>query len=167
MKFLEGYNKSLPEAMYLELEGFYPRGIFVTKREGGAAKKRYAMIREDGQVEITGLEFVRRDWSALAKKTQEKVIKAVLDNDVEKAKTIVTDTIAYVREGKVPLDDFVIYTQLKRAIDQYEAIGPHVRAAQRLKKSGVKIVTGMNIGYVVTRGAGNIGDRSYPLQLGR
>lgn len=165
IKFLENYNKNLPEAMQLELEGFYPRGIFVTKREGGAAKKRYALIRDDGQIEIKGLEFVRSDWSAIAKKTQEKVIRAVLENKVEEAKNTVAEIIEKMRKGKVPIEDFVIYTQLKRPIDKYEAIGPHVRAAQRIQESGERVFTGMTIGYVVTRGAGNIGDRSYPLQL--
>ncbi|MCD4740355.1 DNA-directed DNA polymerase [archaeon] len=165
LTFLNDYNKKLPEAMQLELEGFYTRGIFVTKREGGAAKKRYALIREDGQVEIKGLEFVRRDWSALAKKTQRKVIQAVLENKIEKAKEIVCSTIEDIRAEKVPVEEFVIYTQLKRRIKQYTAIGPHVKAAIRLKESGSKVRVGTTIGYVVTRGAGNIGDKSHPIQL--
>lgn len=165
MTFLKNYNNNLPEAMQLELEGFYPRGIFVTKREGGAAKKRYALIREDGQIEIKGLEFVRSDWSSVAKKTQEKVIRAVLENKVDEAKETVAEVIEKTRAGEIPVEEFVIYTQLKRPIEKYAAIGPHVRAAKRLQESGEKIFTGMTIGYVVTRGAGNIGDRSYPLQL--
>jgi DNA polymerase I len=164
-KFLDDYNKKLPESMRLELEGFYPRGIFVTRREGGAAKKRYALIREDGQVEIKGLEFVRRDWSGLAKTTQEKVIKAVLENRVEDAKQIVSDTVEDLRKNRVDLDDLVIYTQLKRRIKDYASKGPHVRAAERLEEAGEKTFPGMTIGYVVTRGAGNIGDRSYPVSL--
>jgi len=164
--FLKEYNKSLPEAMELELEGFYTRGIFVTKKTGGAAKKRYALIRRDGAVEITGLEFVRSDWSPLAKKTQEKVIRAVLENRVEDAKKTVSEVIANVREGKVPLEEFVVYTTLKRKIEKYEAIGPHVKAAMRLRDSGERVGKGTSFGYVITRGAGkNIGDRAYPIGL--
>ena len=123
------------------------------------------MIREDGAIEITGLEFVRSDWSPIAKKTQEKVIRAVLENRIDDAKRIVAETIENVRKGRIPIEDFVIYTTLKRKIKDYEAIGPHVRAAMRLEKAGRKMKKGSVIGYIVTRGAGNIGDRSYPLEL--
>lgn len=165
LKFLNEYNKSLPEEMELELEGFYPRGIFVTKKEGGAAKKRYALIREDGQVEIRGLEFVRRDWSALAKKTQRDVIQLVLENKVDEAKKYVAEMIEKVRKDKIPLEDYIIKTQLKRRTDKYLSIGPHVRAAMRLEESGETVGKGTLIEYVVAEGGGNIGNRSYPFQL--
>ncbi|GAI44680.1 unnamed protein product, partial [marine sediment metagenome] len=59
MRFLKQVNESLPGIIELEFEGFYPRGVFVTK-------KRYAMIDEEGRMVVKGLEFVRRDWAALA-----------------------------------------------------------------------------------------------------
>jgi DNA polymerase I len=163
--FVKEYNTHLPEAMAVEFEGYYPRCIFVTRRVGGAAKKRYALLREDGQVEITGLEFVRRDWSALAKNAQQRVVQAVLENKVEEAKKIVLQTIEGVRANTFPLDDFVIYTQLKRRTGNYDAVGPHVKAAMRLEKSGETVGAGTTIGYVVTQGSGNIGDRAYPVEL--
>lgn len=166
LDFLEEYNKSLPHPMEVELKGFYPRGIFVTRRSGeGAAKKRYALIREDGAVEITGLEFVRRDWSELAKRTQAEVIRSVLEGDVNKAKQIVLQTIANIRENKVPIEEYVVYTQLKQNIGKYDAVGPHVRAAKRLKDAGEEAEKGSVIGYVVCKGAGNVGDRAWPMQL--
>ena len=164
IKFRDEYNQSLPEEMELELEGFYPRGIFVTKKEGGAAKKRYALIREDGQVEIKGLEFVRRDWSQLAKKTQRKVIQLVLENKVDEARAFVEDMIEKVRKGEIPIEDYIIKTQLKRKINKYVAIGPHVRAAMRLEEAGEEVGKGTLIEYVVIGGAGKVGDRSYPYQ---
>ncbi|MCK4327675.1 MAG: ribonuclease H-like domain-containing protein [Candidatus Diapherotrites archaeon] len=165
LKFLKDYNDSLPGTMELELEGFYPRGIFVTKKEGGAAKKRYALIREDGQVEIKGLEFVRRDWSQIAKKTQREVIQKVLENDVEGAKALVLEKIEQVRKNEVPIEEYVIRTQLKRRIDRYASQGPHVRAAKRLEEAGEKVGKGTLIEYVVCQGAGNIGDRSYSVRM--
>ncbi len=165
MKFLADYNDSLPEEMELEFEGFYPRGIFVTKKGGIAAKKRYALIREDGQVEIKGLEFVRRDWSQLAKKTQQQVIQLVLEGKAEEAKQLVRDMIGRVRRGEVPLDDYIIKTQLKRNIGKYASTGPHVRAAMRLKEAGEDVKKGAVIEYIVVEGAGKIGDRSYPVRI--
>jgi DNA polymerase I len=152
--------------MELEFQGYYPRGIFVTKREGGAAKKRYALIREDGTVEIKGFEFVRRDWANIAKVAQEKVINAVLaEGKPKKAIDIVKQIIEDVREKKVKFEDVIIYTQVVRKVSSYEQQAPHVKAAKRLIQAGVKVSPGTILEYVVVPGKGSISDRSIPVQL--
>jgi len=156
--FLKKINKSLPGIIELELEGFYKRGVFVTK-------KRYAMISEDNRMVVKGLEFVRRDWAALAKKTQEAVLEAILrDGSKEKAAKIVRDATKNIFEGKVNLDDLIIYTQLTMPIEQYRAIGPHVAAAKKLKAKGVQIEPGMMIAYIEAKGTGSISERAIPAE---
>jgi DNA polymerase I len=59
MEFMEDVNKRLPGTVELEYDGFYPRGIFITK-------KRYALIDEKEKVVVKGLETVRRDWIKLS-----------------------------------------------------------------------------------------------------
>lgn len=49
-EFLEAVNNDLPTGMELEFEGFYQRGLFVTK-------KRYALIQDD-DIMVKGLELV-------------------------------------------------------------------------------------------------------------
>ena len=166
-EFVEKVNKDLPEKMELEFEGYYPRGIFVMKREGEkAAKKRYALIREDGTIEIKGFEFVRRDWSNIARRTQERVIETVLkEGKPKKAVNIVKKVIEDVRKGNVDLDDLVILTQITRRIEAYEQKAPHVKAAQKLKDAGYKVQPGTMIEYIVISGRGSISDRSIPIQL--
>ena len=66
-EFIKKINSKLPGIMNLDLQGFYKRAIFVTKKEGtGAAKKRYALIDENDNLKIVGFEYVRRDWSGIA-----------------------------------------------------------------------------------------------------
>ena len=155
--FLKKVNESLPGIIELELEGFYKRGVFVTK-------KRYAMISEDDRMVVKGLEFVRRDWAALAKKTQEAVLEAILrDGSREKAAKIVRDATKNIFEGKVDLDDLIIYTQLTMPIEQYKAIGPHVAAAKKLKAKGASIEPGMIIAYIEAKGPGSISERAIPV----
>jgi DNA polymerase I len=157
-KFLQQVNESLPGIMELELEGFYPRGVFVTK-------KRYAMIDEGGRMVVKGLEFVRRDWAALAKKTQEGVLRAILkDGSPKKAAELVHKTTRDVLEGRVSLDDLVIYTRLKMPIESYRAIGPHVVAAKRLRELGHEVAPGMMIAYIETKGPGSISERAVPVE---
>ncbi len=157
MKFLKQVNESMSGVMELELEDFYKRGVFVTK-------KRYAVIDKDDKVLVKGLEFVRRDWAALAKKTQEAVLGAILrDGSPEKAAEIVQKTTRSISEGDVDVDDLVIYTQLKKPLSEYRAIGPHVAVAKRLKEKGQEVEPGMTIAYIVTKGSGSISDRAVPV----
>ncbi|MGC8816355.1 MAG: DNA-directed DNA polymerase [Candidatus Hadarchaeum sp.] len=158
MLFLKKANESLPGIMELELEGFYPRGIFITK-------KRYAMIDDEGRMVVKGLEFVRRDWAAIAKRTQEEVLKAILlDGSPKKAAEIIRKITRDVYEGRVNIEDLIIYTQLKMPIESYKAIGPHVVAAKRLRKLGHEIEPGMMIAYIEVKGPGSISDRAVPVE---
>jgi DNA polymerase I len=158
-EFLRHVNQSLPGIIELEYEGFYTRAIFVTK-------KRYALIDEEGKITVKGLEFVRRDWAPIAKKTQEDVLRALLkDADPEKAANIVRRTVEAIKERKVSLEDLTIYTQLTKSIKSYKNIEPHVEAAKRLKQSGREVSPGMIIGYVITKGREMISQRAMPAEL--
>jgi len=159
IRFMEELNRRLPGIIELELEGFYPRAVYVTK-------KRYAMIDEDGRITVKGLEFVRRDWAQIAKRTQQAVLEAILrEGSKEKAADIVRTVTRRIQKGEVDLDDLIIYTQLKMPIESYRSVGPHVAAAKRLRERGVEVEPGMVIGYVVVRGSGSISDRAIPVEL--
>lgn len=106
-EFLDHINKKLPESMELEFEGYYKRGFFVTK-------KRYALI-EDDKIIVKGLEFVRRDWAPIAKKTQEKVLYTILkEGSPKKAEKIIRKVIKDIKEGNLNLEDLVIHTQITK-----------------------------------------------------
>ncbi len=161
-KFVEEVNKSLPGVMQLELENFYKRGIFVTKKAGEkAAKKRYALMDEKGNLKIVGFEYVRRDWSPVAKETQKKVIEAVLrEGNPQKAIDIVRQKISELKSGKVPKSELTILTQIKRPLKSYESIGPHVAAAQKAIKRGKHLEVGDVIGFIITKNGKSISDRA-------
>ncbi len=159
MEFLAKTNSELPGNMELELEGFYSRGLFVTKKtagkdknEGTGAKKKYALMGEDGSIKIRGFELVRRDWSPIAKKTQQRVLEAILrDGSKEKAVSVVKETIDSLRAGSVPLPDLVITNQIKKRFEQYEIISPEVIVAEKLKEKGTPVPIGSIVEYVVTK----------------
>ncbi|MFH1393370.1 MAG: DNA-directed DNA polymerase [Candidatus Micrarchaeota archaeon] len=165
IRFMDEVNASLPEKMELELEGFYPRGVFVSKKGGGerGAKKKYALIGEDGRIKIRGFELVRRDWSPIAKNTQKQVLEAILkDGSKEKAVKIVRDTIRRLQEGDVPIDELAISTQLNKDISKYEIVSPELSAAKKMLKRGLLIEQGSIISYVITQGGGSISERAEP-----
>jgi DNA polymerase I/DNA polymerase-2 len=159
-------NDVLPGIIELDLQGIYKRGIFIPRGIGpGTAKKRYALIDENGLLTIRGLEKVRRDWSNVAKDTQEKVLKLVLDKkDVDGAVKYTKDTIKRLKERKVPLKDLIIIEQLTKPLTEYKAIGPHVVAARKIKERGRPIGEGMPIMFIITKGKGSISERSEPFE---
>ncbi len=156
-KFLLSVNDELPPGMELEFEGFYERGFFVTK-------KRYALIQDD-KIVVKGLELVRRDWAPVAKKTQEKVMMAILkDASPDKAAKIIKEVIGHIKKGETPLEDLVIHTQLTKNPDKYKQKAPHVLAAKKAIERGRKVGRGSIIRYIVIKGKGPISQRAEPLE---
>ena len=165
-KFMKKTNKILPGIMELELQGNYKRGIFIPRGVGpGTAKKRYALIDDKGVLTVRGLEKVRKDWSNVAKDTQEEVLRLVLKKkDVKGAVRFVKNIIKKLRAGKIPLKDLIIIEQLTKPLSEYKAIGPHVAAARKIKERGRPIGEGMPILFVITKGKGSISERSEPFE---
>lgn len=143
-KLLKKINSELPGIMELELEGFFKRGIWVTTRGGiVGAKKKYALISEDNKIKIRGFETVRRDWCKLARQTQNKVIRQILEdgnekNALEYAKLI----IKKMKERKIDREELIIRTQLKKPLSEYKAISPHVIAARKMHEQKIPISQG-------------------------
>jgi DNA polymerase, archaea type len=158
---LEKINKELPGKMELELDGYYKRGIFVTKKEGGAAKKRYALIDEKDNLKIVGFEYVRRDWCQLAKETQKKVIELVLkEGEPEEAAKHVREVIKKLKEGKVKKEELAIITLLKRKVEDYDSIGPHVSAAKKAIDKGKRVGVGSLLSFIITKKGNSISEKA-------
>lgn len=150
--FLDKINSKLPEGMELEFDGFYKRGIFVTKKEGGAAKKRYALIDKKGNLKIVGFEYVRRDWCNIAKETQKKIIELVLNEGKTKEPVeYVRKILKELKEGKVKKSELTIMTMLQRKPKDYSSIGPHVAAAIKAIERGKDLGPGSMLSFIVTK----------------
>ena len=151
LKFLKKLNEKLPGIMELELEDFYKRGIWVSKRTGDVgAKKKYALIDEQGRLKIRGFETVRRDWCSLARELQNKVIKKVLeDGNEKKALEYVKEIIKQIKERKINKEKIMIRTQLKKPISDYKNISPHVIAAKKMQELEIPISQGNLVEYYI------------------
>lgn len=152
MKFMGKINSELPGIMELEPEGFFKRGIWVTKRTGKmGAKKKYALISEEGKLKIRGFETVRRDWCPLARKVQNEIIKMVLeDGDKERALEYLKKIIKKIKQRDVNKEDLTIKTMLKKPLSEYKAISPHVIAARKMKEKEIPASNGNLIEYYIS-----------------
>ena len=149
--FLRKLNSQLPGIMGLELEDFFKRGLWVTKRTGEfGAKKKYALITEQGKLKIRGFETVRRDWCNLARELQNQILEKILQQGNEnQALQLVKKVVEDLKARKVKREEIIIRTQLKKPLNEYKAITPHVIAAQKMKDLGIPVDIGMLISYFI------------------
>jgi DNA polymerase elongation subunit (family B) len=162
--FLKRLNENLPGIMELDLEDFYKRGLFVSKRTvKTGAKKKYALIDEKGVLKIRGFETVRRDWCRLARRLQNEILISVLNEGNEKkAQKILKKVVYDIKNRKIQLDDLMIKTQLKKPILEYASNGPHVVAAKKMKEQKIPVSIGMLIEYYIGEARGKrVGDRVF------
>ncbi|HXZ86730.1 MAG TPA: DNA polymerase II, partial [Myxococcota bacterium] len=118
--------------LVLELERVY-EGFFMPRVRGGAegSKKRYAGWL-DGRLELVGLESVRRDWPAVARRLQLGLLERLFtDGD---APGFAREIAARVRAGE--LDAELVYAKRVRkgSLERYTSTTPpHVQAARKLR----------------------------------
>jgi len=151
LEFLEKINKELPGIMELELEDFFKRGIFVTKRTGDfGAKKKYALITENNKLKIRGFETVRRDWCKLARDLQSTVLKLILEDGNEKrALQYVKEISKKIRNKEIDKKQLIIKTQLKKPIEEYKANTPHILIAKKMIQKEMPVSMGTLIEYFI------------------
>ena len=131
-------KKELKVESYLELEyEKYYRKFIITPARGAeiGAKKRYAgLLVKDGKesIEFVGMEFVRSDWTKLAKDFQIELYQKVFDGvEVEEW---IREVIKNLKDGK--FDDKLIYRKrLRKDVNDYtKNVPPHARAAKLLNE---------------------------------
>lgn len=151
LEFLNQLNSKLPGIMELELEDFYKRGIWVTTRKGEfGAKKKYALINESGKMKIRGFETVRRDWCKMARELQNKVLEKVLKDGNEISSLEYTKKIMKeLKERKIDKKQLIIRTQLKKPLEEYKAVTPHVTIARKMLAENLPVEQYMLIEYFI------------------
>jgi DNA polymerase I len=156
---VERLTEKIYEKLGLEIkpDKVYTR-IFFTE-----AKKRYAGLLPDGRLDIVGLEVIRGDWAAVAKKVQEKVLEIILkEQSPQKAARFTQQFIYELRQRRVPYRDLIIWKTLTKSVEEYEVKAPHVEAARMLMEKGWKLAMGDKVGYVVVAGTGRLYERVKP-----
>ncbi|KAG6877195.1 hypothetical protein C0993_009512, partial [Termitomyces sp. T159_Od127] len=136
----------------IDLDGVFQRLLLLQK-------KKYAAIKvEDGSrtsTEVKGLDMKRREYSALSKNVSQYVLNQILsgeatENVVEHIHEYLQTVSGNVREGKIKIDDFIIFKRLGKAPEDYPDAKsqPHVQVALRMKAKGGTSRAGDVIPYV-------------------
>jgi DNA polymerase I len=74
----------------------------------------------------------------------------ILENgNADKAVIYVKDIIKKLKERKIEKEKLIIRTQLKKPLEEYLAISPHVIAAKKLQERGMPVDVGMLVEYFI------------------
>jgi len=131
----------------LEYEKYYRKFIITPARGSEAgAKKRYAgLLLANGKekLEFVGLEFVRSDWTKLAKDFQVELYDRVFHN--EEVAEWIKEIVEKLKKGE--FDDQLVYRKrLRKDVEDYtKNIPQHVKAALLIGE------TGGTVYYVITK----------------
>jgi DNA polymerase-2 len=131
----------------IEFEKYY-RKFIITPARGGeyGAKKRYAGLlrtESDEKLEFVGLEFVRSDWTRLAKEFQVELYERIFYG--KEVKDWIRGVVNKVSSGE--FDDKLVYRKrLRKDVEDYtKSIPQHVRAAKLIDQNSGTIY------YVITK----------------
>lgn len=160
--FLKKINSKFKLPIKMEYRGIYEKGLFVSKKGGEAAKKKYALIDKKGNLLIRGFEARREDWCELAKGTQVEVLKHILEGKKNDAIKYVRRIISKLRKGKIKKSELIISEQITKPLSKYKITAPNVVAATKLEKQGKKISPGTFVKYFISSGTGSVSERSTP-----
>jgi DNA polymerase-2 len=137
----------LKSYLEIEFEKYYRKFILTPARGSEAgAKKRYAgLLVEKGEekLEFVGMEFVRSDWTRLAKEFQVELYSRIFNN--EEIDNWLRKIVKKVKAGEY--DDKLVYRKrLRKDVDEYtKNIPQHVKAARMLPE------TSGTVYYVITK----------------
>ncbi len=158
-KLVQRFQNEIDRQLGLEinLSEVYKRILFTE------AKKKYAGLRTDGQVDVVGLEAVRGDWSNLARDVQNNVLRLVLeDANPRRAVAYVKELTTDLKSKDLPLSVFVIWKTLTKPVAGYEVNAPHVETAKKMAKDGWSVTTGDKVGFVITKRPGKLYQKAEP-----
>jgi len=158
-KLVQKFQGEIDRQLGLEinLTEVYKRILFTE------AKKKYAGLKTDGQIDVVGLEAVRGDWSNLARDVQNTVLRMVLeDAKPDRAATYVKGLAADLRSRMLPLSAYVIWKTLTKPVAAYEVNAPHVEAAKKMAKEGWSVTAGDKVGFVITKKTGKLYQKAEP-----
>ena len=100
----------------------------------------------NGRIKIKKLEKDRY-CSFLLDKNKRFILN---DGNEIRALEYVKKIIKEIKERKISLNELIIKTQLKKPLDEYKAITPHVIAARKMKESGIPTGQGELIEFYIS-----------------
>ncbi|KAF7531518.1 hypothetical protein G7054_g8818 [Neopestalotiopsis clavispora] len=132
------------------------------------AKKKYAAInlveingKWEEKMEVKGLDMKRREYCGLSKEISSRILNDILSGDdtevsIQRIHEYLRETSAKMREHTIPVQKYIIFTQLGKGPKEYPNADsmPQVQVALREIARGKNVRKGDVISYVITGDSG-------------
>lgn len=134
----------LYKCLEIEIYGIFKSMLLLKKKKYAAlVVENFGTSDQKTSVELKGLDMVRRDWCQLSKTLGNFVLNQILSGKqreevILKLNEYLSDIGQKLKQGEVPLSDFIITKQLTRKAEDYSDPRslPHVQVAIRMKAQG-------------------------------
>lgn len=148
-------TENLPGHLELEFEKIYRTFLILTKKRYAGWKFEKMDDTWSDEIEMRGIETVRRDWCSLVSEIMLKVLDTILkEGDLAKSIELLRSTINDLKQGNIPLEKLTIIKGITKSVDSYEGMLPHIELARKLTvrnpQNPPKI--GDRLGFVIIRG---------------
>ena len=145
----------LEGTLELEFEKIYRTFLILTKKRYAGWKFTFSGGVWKDDVEMKGIETVRRDWCPLVSETMKEILNVILkEGDVSKAVTTLKSVQEKLKRNEIPLEKLTIIKGITKSIDNYEGVLPHIELARKLaaRNPAERPKIGDRLGFVITKG---------------
>ena len=121
------------------------------------AARRYFGKLTNGELYYRGIELRRHDYPTFLKEFETRLMEILFDAEsaediwkrqYKKAFNYVIETCNLIRKGKVPLNTLVVSKVLRKPVNTYRSLFPHVVAAIQMAQKGKRLKKGENINFI-------------------
>ncbi len=139
--------------LQLDFEKIYRTFLILTKKRYAGWKFYY----DDGwkdEMEMKGIETIRRDWCRLVTETMSAVLETILkEGDVQKSIAQLRSVVEQLKKNEIPLEKLTVVKGITKSIESYEGMLPHIELAKKLaarNPEGVRV--GDRLSFVIIKG---------------
>lgn len=154
-------TNELQGKLQLEFEKIYRTFLILTKKRYAGWKFIFDGEWKD-EIEMKGIETIRRDWCGLVTETMKDVLDIILkEGDVQKAIARLRNVVEQLKRGEIPLEKLTVIKGITKSIESYEGMLPHIELAKKITErspEGVKV--GDRLGFVIIKGNAMLSKRA-------
>jgi DNA polymerase I len=156
-------TEKLPGFLELEFEKIYRTFLILSKKRYAGWKFELTDNGWTDEIEMRGIETVRRDWCSLVSETMTDTLNIILkEGNVQKAIDTTKDILNKLRAGQIPLEKLTIIKGITQSLGSYKGVLPHIELARKLAirnpYDAPKI--GDRIGFVIIKGNNMLSKRA-------
>ena len=148
-------TENLPGHLELQFEKIYRTFLILTKKRYAGWKFELVDGKWGDEIEMRGIETVRRDWCNLVSETLVEMLNIILkEGDVQKAIERTKEILDKLRKGQIPLDKLTVIKGITQSLENYKGTLPHIELAKKLavRNPHAPPKVGDRIGFVIIKG---------------